>query len=269
MNLLEIVNMEVKFSKIILILKGLSLNVSRETIVALLGSNGAGKSTTLKSISGLLDYEDGEVTRGDIIFQDKSLLQPYFSSTKRVRMGIIQVFEGRRIFDELTVEENLMIGSYTRSDKKKVSEDIAMIFDYFPALRERAKNTAGYLSGGEQQMLALGRALTASPKIILLDEPSLGLSPRLAKEVFKIIDRVNKEQKITILLVEQNAKLAFSIADYAYVMENGRIVIEGSVRDLEENRNIQEFYVGLSQTGMRKSFKEVKHYKRLKRWFSA
>jgi branched-chain amino acid transport system ATP-binding protein len=269
MNLLEIANIEVRFSKVILVLKGLSLNVPEKAIVALLGSNGAGKSTTLKAVSGLLDFEDGEVTRGDILFQGRSLIRPLAGPAKIVKRGIIQVFEGRRIFDELTVEENLRMGGYTGHKKKDILKDMQGIFSYFPALKQRAKQVAGYLSGGEQQMLALGRALMSDPKMILLDEPSLGLSPLLGKEVFKIIDLINKEKKITILLVEQNANMAFSVADYAYVMENGKIVTEGSVKDLKQNRNIQEFYLGLSHSGKRKNFREVKHYKRLKRWFSS
>lgn len=269
MNLLEIINIEVKFNKIILVLKGISMNVPNEGIVALLGSNGAGKSTILKAVMGLLEYEDGEVTRGDIIFQGNSLIHPLINPAKRVSCGITQVFEGRRIFDELTVEENLIVGTYTRSEKREILEDINTIFNLFPVLKQRGKHIAGYLSGGEQQMLALGRALAIKPKLILLDEPSLGLSPLLAKEVFKVIHRINKEQKITILLVEQNANMAFSIADYVYVMENGKIVTEGPSEELKQTRNIQEFYLGLSQSGNRKNFKEVKHYKRLKRWFSA
>jgi branched-chain amino acid transport system ATP-binding protein len=269
LNLLEIINIEVKFNKIILVLKGISINVPNEGIVALLGSNGAGKSTILKAVMGLLDYEDGEVTRGDIVFQGRSLIHPLISPAKRVSYGITQVFEGRRIFDELTVEENLIVGSYTRSDRKTLLEDMDTIFGLFPVLKQRVKHIAGYLSGGEQQMLALGRALAVKPKLILLDEPSLGLSPLLAKEVFKIINSINKKQKITILVVEQNANMAFSIADYVYVMENGKIVAEGVSDELKENRNIQEFYLGLSQGGSRKNFKEVKHYKRLKRWFSS
>lgn len=269
MNLLEIVNIEVKYNKIMLVLKGLSLKVPDKMIVALLGSNGAGKSTTLKAISGLLNYEDGEVTRGDIIFQGCSLIRPLLNPSKIVRHGIIQVLEGRRIFDELTVEENLKMGAYIGTENRMISKNIERIFGYFPVLQQRSKQVAGYLSGGEQQMLALGRALMAKPKLILLDEPSLGLSPLLAKGVFKIIDRFNKEERITVLLVEQNANMAFSICDYIYVMENGRIVTEGSADQLKQDRNIQEFYLGLSQSGKRKNFKEVKHYKRLKRWFSS
>jgi branched-chain amino acid transport system ATP-binding protein len=268
MNLLEIANIEVKFSKIILVLKGLSINVPEGAIVALLGSNGAGKSTILKAVSGLLDFEDGEVTRGDILFQGESLLRPLASPAGIVKRGICQVFEGRRILDELTVEENLKMGAYTVHKGKAMSLDMQRIFNYFPVLRERRKQVAGYLSGGEQQMLAVGRALMSDPKMILLDEPSLGLAPLLRKQLYGIIDRINKERKITILLVEQNAKMAFSVADYVYVMENGKIVTEGSASELRENRNIQEFYLGLSQDGKRRNFREVKHYKRLKRWFS-
>jgi branched-chain amino acid transport system ATP-binding protein len=267
--MLELNNIEVKFSKIILVIKGLSLVVPENKIVGLLGSNGAGKSTTLKSISGLIEYEDGEVTKGDILFEGKSLLYPHIKGPKRVRLGIVQIFEGRKIFDDLSVQDNLIVGAYSNKDKKSIRRDIAKVYDYFPALAPRSKQTAGYLSGGEQQMLALGRGLAANPKIILLDEPSLGLSPILAKEVFSIINRINKEEKITILLVEQNANLAFSVADYVYVLENGKIVTEGTAEKLKQDRNIQEFYVGISEGGKRKNFKEVKHYKREKRWFSA
>jgi len=266
---LQITNIEVKYSDIVLVLKGLSLNVIQGTIVALLGSNGAGKSTTLKAISGLLDFEDGEVTKGDITFGGKSLIRPLASPANIVKQGIVQVFEGRRIFDELTVEENLRMGAYCCSKRQAIADEMLRIHEYFPALKQRGKQIAGYLSGGEQQMLALGRALMSDPKLILLDEPSLGLSPILAKEVFKIIDIVNRSENITILVVEQNANLAFSVADYAYVMENGKIVTEGLVKDLKQNRNIQEFYLGLSNSGKRKNFKDVKHYKRLKRWFSS
>lgn len=269
MNLLEVANIEVKFNKIILVLRGLSISIPNKAIVALLGSNGAGKSTTLKAISGLLRYEDGEVTKGDIVFQGHSLIRPLARPPRIVSYGITHVFEGRKIFDELTVEENLKMGAYMRSDNKKISEDTETIFDYFPVLKQRTQQVSGYLSGGEQQMLVLGRALMGKPKLILLDEPSLGLSPLFAKEVFRIIDLINKEQSITLLLVEQNAALAFSIADYAYVMEIGKIMIEGTIDQLKQNRNIQEFYLGLSKSGTRKTFREVKHYKRLKRWFSS
>jgi branched-chain amino acid transport system ATP-binding protein len=269
MNLLEIANIEVKFSEVILVIKGLSLSVPEESVVSLLGSNGAGKSTTLKAISGLLSFEDGKVTRGDILFQGRSLLRPPAGPAKIVKGGIIQVFEGRRIFDELTVEENLRMGAYTRPKGKDVLADTRIIYDYFPVLKLRAKQVAGYLSGGEQQMLALGRALMSAPRMILLDEPSLGLSPLLGKQVFGIIGRINKERMITILVVEQNATLAFSISEYAYVMENGKIVVEGSIDELKLNRNIQEFYLGAPHGGRRKNFKEVKHYKRRKRWFSS
>lgn len=268
MNMLEIANIEVKFSKIILVIKGLSINVPEGSIVALLGSNGAGKSTTLKAVSGLLDFEDGAVTRGDIIYKGASLIRPLASPANIVKKGICQVFEGRRVFEELTVEENLRMGAYRVDKAKSATKDMQNIYSYFPALSQRRKQVAGYLSGGEQQMLALGRALMSHPTLILLDEPSLGLAPILRKELYGIIHRINKEQKITILLVEQNASMAFSVADYVYVMENGKIVAEGSAPELKENRNIQEFYLGLSQSGNRKNFREVKHYKRLKRWFS-
>ncbi len=263
--MLTLNNVEVIYNDVILVLKGMSLQVPEGKIVGLLGSNGAGKSTTLKAISGLLKPENGEVTDGSIEFLGEKI--HHKDAADIVRMGIFQVMEGRRVFEHLTVEENLIAGGYTRRELN-LSHDIERIYEYFPRLKERRHQTAGYLSGGEQQMLAIGRALMARPKLIMLDEPSLGLAPLLVIEIFHIIKRINEEQKTTILLVEQNANLTLGIADYAYIMENGRIVLEGNPADLRENADVREFYLGLTEVGSRKSYREVKHYKRRKRWLS-
>ncbi len=264
--MLKVNNIEVVYNEVILVLKGLSLQVEEGKIVALLGANGAGKSTTLKAISGLLKAEEGEVTDGDIYFGDERIdgKEP----EEIVRLGIFQVMEGRRVFEDLTVEENLICGSYTRKDKKGIKEDFEKVYHYFPRLKERRKQLAGYLSGGEQQMLAIGRALMARPQLMLLDEPSLGLSPLLVKEIFEIIRDINKKEGTTILLVEQNARIALSIADYGYIMENGKIVLDGEADKLRENEDVKEFYLGLTEVGSRKSYRDVKHYKRRKRWLS-
>lgn len=263
--MLTLNNVEVIYSDVILVLKGMSMQVPEGKIVGLLGSNGAGKSTTLKAISGLLKPEDGEVTDGGIEFLGKNIHNQ--DAADIVRMGIFQVMEGRRVFEHLTVEENLIAGGYTRTDGG-AQKDIQMVYEYFPRLKERQHQTAGYLSGGEQQMLAIGRALMAKPKLVMLDEPSLGLAPLLVREIFAIIERINKEQGTTILLVEQNANLTLSVADYAYIMENGRIVLEGYPDDLRNNADVREFYLGLTEVGSRKSYRDVKHYKRRKRWLS-
>jgi branched-chain amino acid transport system ATP-binding protein len=257
-------NIEVMYNDVVLVLKGLSLRVGDGQIVALLGSNGAGKSTTLKAISGLLKPEDGEVTDGEILFDDQPLTK--LDAAAIVRRGIFQVMEGRRIFEHLTVEENLRAGAYTR--RGPIADDLALVYSYFPRLKERRTQIAGFLSGGEQQMLAIGRALMARPRLMMLDEPSLGLAPLLVQEIFQIIKRINQEQRTTILLVEQNARLALEVADYAYIMENGRIVLDGTPATLRENADVREFYLGLSAVGTRKSYRQVKHYKRRKRWLS-
>lgn len=264
--LLSLNNVEVVYSDVILVLKGLSLEVPEGSIVALLGANGAGKSTTLKAISGLLKPEDGEVTDGSIVYNGEAI--HHSSADKIVRRGIFQVMEGRRVFEHLTVEENLRAGGYTLSDSAKVQSNIRLVYEYFPRLHERRTQIAGFLSGGEQQMLAIGRAIMASPRTILLDEPSLGLAPLLVREIFRIIKRINEEQHTTMLLVEQNANIALSIADYAYIMENGRIVMDGTPEELQDNADVREFYLGLTEVGKRKSYREVKHYKRRKRWLS-
>ena len=258
--LLAVNNLEVVYSDVILVLRGLNLKVPAGEIVALLGANGAGKSTTLKAISGLLKAEDGQITRGDVLFQGERLngLEP----DQIVRRGIFQVMEGRRIVADMTVHENLRLGAHTRRDKG-VKDDLDMVYGYFPRLKERT-GLAGYLSGGEQQMLAIGRAIMARPKLVLMDEPSMGLSPLLVKEVFQIIRRLAKELGLTILLVEQNARLALEAASYGYIMEQGKIVLDGTADALKSNEDVKEFYLG--QGDARKSFKGLKSFKRRKRW---
>jgi branched-chain amino acid transport system ATP-binding protein len=262
---LQVNNVEVIYDKAILVLKGLSLRVAEGSIVALLGSNGAGKSTTLKAISGLLKAEEGEVTDGDIQFMGERVDK--LEAEAIVRRGIFQVMEGRRVFEDLTVDENIIMGGYTRADRAAAKRDHALCFDYFPRLKERRNQLAGYLSGGEQQMLAISRALMARPKLILLDEPSLGLAPLLVKEIFAIVRKINKEQKTTILLVEQNANLALAIADYGYILENGRIVLDGDSQKLRSNEDVKRFYLGAG-AGEKKSYRNLKFYKRRKRWLS-
>ncbi len=259
--LLEVNNIEVVYNDVILVLRGLSLAVPKGKIVALLGANGAGKSTTLKAISGLLKSEEGEVTRGDIRFAGERLNG--IEAHEIVRKGIFQVMEGRRIVADMTCLENLRLGAFTRSDGG-VKADIDMVYSYFPRLKERT-GLAGYLSGGEQQMLAIGRALMARPKLILMDEPSMGLSPLLVKEVFGIIRRLNEELGITILLVEQNARMALSVASFGYVMEQGKVVLDGTAEALANNEDVKEFYLG-GHGAERKSFRNLKSYKRRKRW---
>ncbi len=263
--LLELNNVEVRYDDVILVLRGLSLAVPEGRIVALLGSNGAGKSTTLKAISGLLHVEDGEVSDGSIHFEGREIQG--LPADRIVRMGIFQVVEGRRVFEHLTVQENLLAGAHTRADRGSLADDLERVYDYFPRLRERRRQDAGYLSGGEQQMLALGRALMARPRLMLLDEPSLGLAPRLVEAIFDIIRRINRDEGTTILLVEQNARIALSVADHAYVMENGRVVLDGTADELRGNEDVREFYLGLSEVG-RRSYRDVKHYRRRKRWLS-
>jgi branched-chain amino acid transport system ATP-binding protein len=261
--MLTLNNVEVKYDKVILVLKGMSMHVPEGKIVALLGSNGAGKTTTLKAISGLLKSENGEVTDGSLEFSGAAISGK--EPEDIVKRGIFQVMEGRRVFEHLNVEENLIAGAHTRRDRGALKEDMERVYHYFPKLKQLRTRTAGYLSGGEQQMLAIGRALMARPRLMLLDEPSLGLAPLLVKEIFGIIKQINEEQGTTILVVEQNANVALSIADYGYIMENGRIVLEGDVESLKANEDVREFYLGMSG-GKRKSFRQVKHYKRRKRW---
>ena len=265
-SILKINSIEVKYHEVILVLKGVSIQVPKGGIVALLGANGAGKSTTLKAVSGLLKHEDGEVTDGSIEFLDQRVDR--LGAEKIAKMGIVQVIEGRRVFEHLTVEQNLKVGAHLRRDGRSVKEGLEMVYNYFPRLREKRNEVAGFVSGGEQQMTVVGRALMANPKLILLDEPSMGLAPLLIHEIFNIITRLNREENISILLVEQNAKLALSVAPYAYVMENGRIVMDDTAEKLRENPDIKDFYLGLTDVGGRKSFRDVKHYKRRKRWLT-
>jgi branched-chain amino acid transport system ATP-binding protein len=264
--ILKMNNVEVMYQEIILVLKGVSIEIPRGTIVALLGANGAGKSTTLKSISGLLKHEDGEVTDGSIEFMGEKIhtLPP----EEIARRGIIQVIEGRKVFEHLTVEENLRVGAHLRGRGSATKERLEMVYHYFPRLVERRHVLAGYISGGEQQMTVIGRALMAQPKLMLLDEPSMGLAPLLIKEIFDIITQLNRKEQIPLLLVEQNVKLALTVAPYAYVLENGRLVMHDSSDKLKENPDIRDFYLGLSDIGERKSFRDVKHYKRRKRWLA-
>jgi branched-chain amino acid transport system ATP-binding protein len=259
-------NVEVIYDGVILVLKGVSLGVAEGGITTLLGANGAGKTTTLKAISGLLRSERGEVTKGSIELAGQRVdrLAPH----ELVKRGVVQVFEGRRVFEHLTAEENLIAGAHVQGDRARVAEGIERVFQYFPRLKDRRGVQAGYLSGGEQQMLVIGRALMSEPRVMLLDEPSLGLAPMLVEEIFAIVQRLNREQKLTVLLVEQNAALALSIAEHGYVMESGRIVLEGSAAALRDNADIKEFYLGLTEVGARKSYRDVKHYKRRKRWLS-
>jgi len=264
--ILKINNIEVKYHEVILVIKGVSIEVPQGGIVALLGANGAGKSTTLKAVSGLLGHEDGKVTDRSIESLGERIDK--LGAEKIAKMGIVQVIEGRRVFEHLTVEENLKVGAHMRKFGRSVKDGLEMVYHYFPRLKEKRTEVAGFISGGEQQMTVVGRALMTSPKLILLDEPSMGLAPLLIHEIFNIITKLNQEEKISILLVEQNAKLALNVAPHAYVMENGRIVMDDSADRLKENQDIKDFYLGMTDFGGRKSFRDVKHYKRRKRWLT-
>jgi len=261
---LTINNIEVVYNSVILVLRGVSFAVQPGQVVSLLGPNGAGKSTTLKAISGLLRTEVGEVTRGNIQFGDLRL--DTMSPEDIVRRGVIQVIEGRPMFRHLTVEENLRIGGMVYKGGTQIKDDLERVFHYFPRLRDLRKRVSGYLSGGEGQMMVIGRALMGHPQIIMLDEPSLGLAPMMVEEIFRIVRDINRCEGVSVLLVEQNARAALALADYGYVMENGRVVLDGPAEQLRENEDIKEFYLGLNQSGERKSYKDVKHYKRRKRW---
>ena len=265
-DMLKLNNVGVIYDDVILVLKGMSMEAKEGEITVLLGANGAGKTTTLKAISGLLKSEEGKVTDGSIEFMGRKINNR--DAEDIVKMGIFQVMEGRRVFKDLTVTENLLAGAFTRKDKQNIKRDMDTVFGYFPKLQSRRNQVAGYMSGGEQQMLAIGRGLMARPKLMLLDEPSLGLAPLLVKEIFEIIKKICTEEKTTILLVEQNANLALSIGHYGYVMEMGKVVLDGECSKLMENEDVKEFYLGLSDVGKKKSFKEAKHYKRRKRWLS-
>lgn len=263
--MLKVNNIEVVYSDVILVLRGISFQVEKGQIVALLGANGAGKTTTLKTISGLLLRENGQVRRGSVELETHRLDK--LPAEEINRLGIAQVLEGRRLFQHLTAEENLLTGSLTRpNNRAEIKRSLDQVYEYFPPLVELRHRTAGYLSGGEQQMVAIGRALMAQPRLLLMDEPSLGLAPLLVQAIFEMIRRYNKDSGVSILLVEQNANVALRTADYAYVMENGRIVLDGPAEQLAQNADIKEFYLGLTSVGERKSYRDVKHYKRRKRW---
>ena len=264
--MLQVNNIEVVYMNVIQVLRGVSLGVGDGKIVALLGANGAGKTTTLKAVSGMLRTEEGEVTDGSIDFDGKRIDR--YGPEGVAALGISQAMEGRRVLEHLSVEENLYIGAYRRKGRAGVKQDIEIVFDYFPQIKRLRRQMSGYLSGGEQQMLVIGRALMARPKLMLLDEPSLGLAPLLVHEIYKIIGRINTEQKMAILLVEQNARAALGISGYGYVMENGRVVLEGPAEKLKDNEDVQEFYMGLSTVGSKKSYREIKHYRRRKRWLA-
>ncbi len=263
---LSVNNIEVIYDHVILVLKGVSLEVPEGGIVALLGANGAGKTTTIKSISNILGTERGEVTKGSIEFMGEKV--DNLSPTELVQRGVVQVMEGRHCFEHLTVEENLLTGAYTRKDgRRNVNRDLELVYSYFPALKERRKSQAGYTSGGEQQMIAVGRALMAKPKVILLDEPSMGLAPQLVEEIFRIVHELNVQEGVTFLLAEQNTAVALRYATYGYILENGRVVMDGEARSLAENEDVKEFYLGISGAD-KKSFRDVKHYRRRKRWLA-
>jgi branched-chain amino acid transport system ATP-binding protein len=262
--LLQLTNVEVVYSDVILVLKGVSLDVEEGKIVALLGANGAGKTTTLKAISGLLRSEDGAITAGSIIFKGAQIQTE--EPQNLVRMGLVQVVEGRKILPHMTVEQNLLVGGKVLGSNAERRHMMERMYHYFPKLRDMRSRISGYLSGGEQQMLVIGRALMAKPRLVLLDEPSLGLAPLIVAEIFDLVKRLRDEEGIAFLVVEQNAKVALGVADHGYVMENGRIVLFGSGPELRDNEDIKEFYLGMSLSGQGKSFKDVKHYKRRKRW---
>jgi branched-chain amino acid transport system ATP-binding protein len=263
--MLEINNIEVAYMNVIRVLRGVSLTVADGQIVALLGANGGGKTTTLKAISGMLKTEEGEVTDGSITFDGKRIDR--LGPENIAVLGISQAMEGRRVLEHLSVEENLLVGAYCRKDRQGVKRDLEMVFDnYFPPIKRLRRRMSGYLSGGEQQMVVIGRALMARPKLMLLDEPSLGLAPLMVKEIYGIIKKINAEQKTAILLVEQNVNAALGIADYGHVLENGRVVLSGPADNLRDNKDIREFYLGLSAVGSQKSYREIKHYRRKKRW---
>ena len=263
---LTVNNIEVIYDHVILVLKGVSLEVPEGGIVALLGANGAGKTTTIKSISNILGTERGEVTKGSIEFMGEKIEN--LTPTELVKRGVVQVMEGRHCFEHLTVEENLLTGAYIRKENnKQIRDDLEKVYSYFPKLKQRSKSQAGYTSGGEQQMTAVGRALMARPKVILLDEPSMGLAPQLVEEIFEIVRDLNEKEKVTFLLAEQNTTVALRYATYGYILENGRVVMDGEAHSLAENEDVKEFYLGISG-GDKKSFRDVKHYRRRKRWLA-
>ncbi|GFE49072.1 ABC transporter ATP-binding protein [Roseobacter cerasinus] len=265
-TVLDVNNIEVIYNHVILVLKGVSLTVPKGGITALLGGNGAGKTTTLKAISGLLASERGEVTKGSIKYHGEAI--HHADPAETVKRGVVQVMEGRHCFEHLTVEENLLTGAYTRKDgNAAIQADLEMVYNYFPRLKERRRSQAGYTSGGEQQMCAIGRALMSKPETVLLDEPSMGLAPQLVEQIFEIVKSINEEQGVTILLAEQNTNVALRFAHYGYILESGRVVMDGPAAELRENPDVKEFYLGMSEEG-RKSFRDVRSYRRRKRWLS-
>ena len=265
-KLLEVNNIEVVYNHVILVLKGVSLTLSKGSIVALLGGNGAGKTTTLKAISNLLHSERGEVTKGSITYRNEKI--DNLNPSDLVKSGVIQVMEGRHCFEHLTVEENLLTGAYTRKEgKKKVLEDLEMVYSYFPRLKQRRKSQAGYTSGGEQQMCAIGRALMSKPETVLLDEPSMGLAPQLVEEIFEIVKKLNENEGVSFLLAEQNTNVALRFAHFGYILESGRVVMDGPAEELRENPDVKEFYLGLSGD-KRKSYRDGRSYRRRKRWLN-
>ena len=265
-TLLEVSNVEVIYNHVILVLKGVSLRVPEGGITALLGGNGAGKTTTLKAVSNLLASERGEVTKGSILYRGESVQDS--DPSELVRKGVIQVMEGRHCFEHLTVEENLLTGAYTRrASRAEIAESLDLVFSYFPRLKERRRSQAGYTSGGEQQMCAIGRALMSKPETILLDEPSMGLAPQLVEEIFGIVGSLNRNEGVSFLLAEQNTNVALRFAQYGYILESGRVVMDGPAEELRENPDVREFYLGMSEEG-RKSFRDVRSYRRRKRWLN-
>lgn len=265
-TLLEVNNIEVIYNHVILVLKGVSLSVPKGGITALLGGNGAGKTTTLKAVSNLLHSERGEVTKGTILYRGEPVTE--LNPAELVKKGVIQVMEGRRCFEHLTIEENLLIGAYTRADgRAEVASDLEMVYNYFPRLKDRRRSLAGYTSGGEQQMCAIGRALMSRPETILLDEPSMGLAPQLVEQIFEIVKGVNENEGVSFLLAEQNTNVALRYAHYGYILESGRVVMDGPAAELRENPDVKEFYLGMSEKG-RTSFRDVRSYRRRKRWLS-
>jgi branched-chain amino acid transport system ATP-binding protein len=264
--MLKVNNIEVSYMGVIQVLHGVSLEVGDGKIVALIGANGGGKTTTLKAISGLLKTEQGEITSGSVFFNDRRIDR--FEPEDIAQMGISQVMEGRRVLEHLSVEENLYVGAYRRNDRAGIKRDLEMVFSYFPKVKEYRRRVSGYLSGGEQQMLVIGRALMSNPRLMLLDEPSLGLAPLVVQEIYEIIKKINQDRQVSMLIVEQNVRAALSIADYGYVMENGRVVLNGPADKLMVNEDVKEFYMGLSASGLQKSYRDIKHYRRRKRWLS-
>ncbi len=262
--MLQVNNIEAAYLGVIRVLHGISLEVGDGKIVALIGANGGGKTTTLKAISGLLRTEQGNISSGTITLDGKRIDK--LGPEQMAHMGVSQVMEGRRTLEHLTVEENLMVGAYRRKDRAGVKRDLEMVYDYFPRIRDYRKRVSGYLSGGEQQMMVIGRALMADPRLMLLDEPSLGLAPLAVQAIYEIIGQINKDRGLSMLIVEQNVKAALGIADYGYVMENGRIVLDGPAEKLRDNEDVREFYMGISSSGSRKNYRELKHYRRRKRW---